>query len=398
MKTNQTSKRMASALIMTAFLAALFLLIAAYGPGSGVQTVSAHKIARMAPAHDGTETREPTETHHPEQTETEHPENTQTAEPTRTHEVEPTETEHPEATETAHPEGTHTPEATETEHPEATETEHPEETRTPEATRTHEVEPTETEHPERTRTPEATETEHPEATETEHPEATETEHPEETRTPHATRTEVPSPEPTGVAPVVKGQPGGIASIPGTGSRTFAATGKTVQGIFLQYWDNNGGLMQQGYPISGLMQERSPLDGKVYSVQYFERAVFEYHSELVVKNNILLSQLGRFRYNAKYPNGAQGQVADKTNATFFPQTGHYVGGVFLKYWQEHGGLAQQGYPLSDEFTEVSPLDGKSYTVQYFERAVFELHPENKAPFNVLLSQLGTFQYKTLYNGK
>ena len=34
--------------------------------------------------------------------------------------------------------------------------------------------------------------------------------------------------------------------------------------------------------------------------------------------------------------------------------------------------------------MSDLDGKSYTVQYFERAVFELHPENQPPFNVLLS--------------
>ncbi len=42
--------------------------------------------------------------------------------------------------------------------------------------------------------------------------------------------------------------------------------------------------------------------------------------------------------------------------------------------------------------MSPTDGKSYTVQYFERAVFERHPENAGtPFAVLLSQLGTFQY-------
>jgi len=36
------------------------------------------------------------------------------------------------------------------------------------------------------------------------------------------------------------------------------------------------------------------------------------------------------------------------------------------------------------------------VQYFERAVFELHPENAGtPFEVLLSQLGTFQAKNKY---
>jgi len=32
------------------------------------------------------------------------------------------------------------------------------------------------------------------------------------------------------------------------------------------------------------------------------------------------------------------------------------------------------------------------VQYFERAVFEAHPENAPPYDVLLSQLGTFRYQ------
>src|SRR5947208_940871 len=89
-------------------------------------------------------------------------------------------------------------------------------------------------------------------------------------------------------------------------------------------------------------------------------------------------------------GAQG-----TTSHYFPETKHTVSGVFWKYWQEHGGLAQQGYPISEEFTEVNDLDNKPYTVQYFERAVFEKHPENKPPYDVLLSQLGTFQYKATY---
>ena len=93
-----------------------------------------------------------------------------------------------------------------------------------------------------------------------------------------------------------------------------------------------------------------------------------------------------------------QAQTATGCQTFPQTGHNVCGRFLTYWRSHGGLAQQGYPISDEFTEVSPLDGKPYRVQYFERSIFELHPENAAPYNVLLSQLGTFRYKTQYNGK
>ncbi|MEP6776768.1 MAG: peptidase S8, partial [Chloroflexota bacterium] len=84
-----------------------------------------------------------------------------------------------------------------------------------------------------------------------------------------------------------------------------------------------------------------------------------------------------------------------NCRTFPETGHSVCDKFLTYWDSHGGLAQQGYPISETFTENSPLDGKPYTVQYFERAVFELHPENQPPYDVLLSQLGTIVSKQKY---
>ncbi len=78
-----------------------------------------------------------------------------------------------------------------------------------------------------------------------------------------------------------------------------------------------------------------------------------------------------------------------NCQSFAQTGHSVCGKFLTYWQSHGGLAQNGYPISEPFIETSDLNGKPYTVQYFERAVFESHPENQPPYDVLLSQLGTY---------
>jgi len=80
---------------------------------------------------------------------------------------------------------------------------------------------------------------------------------------------------------------------------------------------------------------------------------------------------------------------------FPETKQTVCGRFLKYWQEHGGLAQQGFPISGEFQERSDLNGQVYTVQYFERAEFEYHPEFPPPNDVLLSQLGTFEFKRKY---
>ncbi len=88
-------------------------------------------------------------------------------------------------------------------------------------------------------------------------------------------------------------------------------------------------------------------------------------------------------------------SNKVSPRYFVETNHAIAGKFLFYWQQHGGLSQQGYPISDEFQEVSDLDGKTYTVQYFERAVFEMHPENPPIYRVLLSQVGTFHAKYKY---
>ena len=192
------------------------------------------------------------------------------------------------------------------------------------------------------------------------------------------------------------RPSAAQTLPGSASRTFPETGKTVRGIFLDYWDKHGGLPQQGYPISELMTEVSDLNGKAYTVQYFERAVFEHHPENQPPYDVLLSQLGTFQYKQKYPAGAPPQQPDNSpGSQLFPETGKRVGGKFLAYWRAHGGLPQQGYPISEEFQEKSDLDGKTYTVQYFERAVFELHTENAPPYDVLLSQLGTFRYRAKY---
>jgi glucose/arabinose dehydrogenase len=75
-----------------------------------------------------------------------------------------------------------------------------------------------------------------------------------------------------------------------------------------------------------------------------------------------------------------------NSRCFPETGKCLRGVFLDYWNAHGGLAQFGLPATGELTEKL-ADGKTYTVQYTERARFEYHPENKPPYDVLLGRLG-----------
>jgi subtilisin family serine protease len=79
-------------------------------------------------------------------------------------------------------------------------------------------------------------------------------------------------------------------------------------------------------------------------------------------------------------------APADGTAYFPETGHTLRGTFKSYWQANGGLPIFGYPTSEEFAERGE-DGRDYTVQYFERHRFELHPENAPPYHVLLSRLG-----------
>lgn len=89
------------------------------------------------------------------------------------------------------------------------------------------------------------------------------------------------------------------------------------------------------------------------------------------------------------------IAAQNDCQTFPETGKQVCGIFLSYWKANGGLAQQGYPISDVFKEQSS-NGQTYDTQYFERSVFERHPENAGTrFEVLLSLLGSEKFKNKY---
>ncbi|MDQ2806024.1 MAG: glycosyl hydrolase family 18 protein [Chloroflexota bacterium] len=167
----------------------------------------------------------------------------------------------------------------------------------------------------------------------------------------------------------------IAGFINTPSRVyFPQTGHSLSGGFLEYWRAHGGLAIYGYPLSEEFAEASPSDGKVYTVQYFERNRFEFHPEL--RGTPYIVQLGLLgsQYTARRQFPLSDPVPNSATLRYFAQTGHRLGGGFLDLWLTKGGLAQFGYPLSDEFAERSPTDGRTYTVQYFERARLEYHPE------------------------
>lgn len=186
-----------------------------------------------------------------------------------------------------------------------------------------------------------------------------------------------------------------ANVPGEGRFYFQESGKWLTGIFLDYWNNHGGLAQNGFPISNVLWEESEMDGKVYAMQYFERTVFEYHPENSAPNNVQLSQLGTFRFHEKYPHGLNNQTLDFPTTKVFQNTRHYLGGEFLVYFASHGGVESIGYPISEPIVERSEEDDRGYIMQYCERAILELHLENAPPFRVMPSRLGALRYQQRY---
>jgi glucose/arabinose dehydrogenase len=79
------------------------------------------------------------------------------------------------------------------------------------------------------------------------------------------------------------------------------------------------------------------------------------------------------------------AAAAQGARCFPETGECVGGRFLQFWNGNGGLPVFGFPLAEQRRELG-AEGE-FVTQWFERERFELHPENSAPYDVLLGRLG-----------
>jgi hypothetical protein len=126
------------------------------------------------------------------------------------------------------------------------------------------------------------------------------------------------------------------------------------------------------------------DGKNYRQQYFQRTRMEYHPENSPPNDVLLGLLGVWATAGRtFPQGKP----SSDGATFFLESGHNLR-LFRDWWSRSGALALFGYPISEEMQEVNAADGKTYTVQYFERNRLEHHPENRGTSSeVLLGLLG-----------
>lgn len=63
----------------------------------------------------------------------------------------------------------------------------------------------------------------------------------------------------------------------------------------------------------------------------------------------------------------------------------ISGRFRTFWETQGGLQVFGYPLTD--ADYVATDDGVFLTQYFERARFELHPDQPEPYDVQLGRIG-----------
>src|SRR5215210_6810215 len=61
--------------------------------------------------------------------------------------------------------------------------------------------------------------------------------------------------------------------------------------------------------------------------------------------------------------------------------------FLDFWEQNGGLAGFGYPITAARLEANRDTGQLRLTQWFERGRLELHNDHAEPYNVLLGRLG-----------
>lgn len=103
----------------------------------------------------------------------------------------------------------------------------------------------------------------------------------------------------------------------------------------------------------------------------------------MKRTRLLLTLGLAAVLLTVAVGAKNPQVAERDCEYFNETGHWVCGEFLEFFNTRGGLQLFGYPLTEAFDDPTH-DG--LRVQYFQRTRMEWHPGNSPPHQVQLGLL------------
>lgn len=170
----------------------------------------------------------------------------------------------------------------------------------------------------------------------------------------------------------------------------------ISGRFLSYWRENGGLPVFGYPTSPEFQAQTA--NGTYTVQLFERNLFEFHPENARPYDVLLGRLGDERLKQLGRDWTlEPKGTPQNNCLWSAETQHSVCGEFRNYYQSRGlqdpaldrngrSLALFGLPLTEPRMERN-ANGDEVLTQWFERARFEFHPGKGVLLGLLGNEIG-----------
>ncbi len=165
------------------------------------------------------------------------------------------------------------------------------------------------------------------------------------------------------------------------NRYFSETGHNLGGEFLKFYNSNlNAIFLYGYPIT---EEFVSKDSK--TVQYFQRARFEYRADLPEGQRVQITPLGSLTYVST---GKLDVAPTPFSCRSYAETGNMVCFAFLEFFDQYGGVAQFGYPISGfEYHENN-------LVQYFEKARLEWQPWRAEGQRVVVSDLGRTYFDKL----
>jgi Tol biopolymer transport system component len=183
-------------------------------------------------------------------------------------------------------------------------------------------------------------------------------------------------------------------------RCFDQTGYCISGRLRQFWEQHGGLMVFGYPVTSPRAELNRDTGQIHQTQWFERARLELHPEHRPPYDVLLGRLGDDALTQRGIDWRDEPKAAPDAPRRFAETGHAITyDPFWNYWRSHGlefdgrrgfsmaeSLALFGMPITEARAEINE-NGDTLLTQWFERARFEFHANNPEPYTVLLGLLG-----------
>jgi hypothetical protein len=169
--------------------------------------------------------------------------------------------------------------------------------------------------------------------------------------------------------------------PSPPSRCFTATGHTVSGNFLRYFEVMEGVESLGYPIT------EPFAQEGRQVQYFEYARLEDHPDNSGGPVVKLSMLGE-RLGRRQPALSASQIppSSERSSRYYRQMGHVVRGDFLSYFDEHGGIDRFGLPIAEPLVDGGKL------VQDFQRARLIWHLDRPSGNRVTLEPIGQVYFE------